>query len=225
MDVGKRGQPLAAELIEEQGAILVGLGLASVGAVGRPGHARTGTEGVQDLRQCLAGGRDDARDGRHVVEAVALHEHLGVVVGDREAALQRVGLRVLDVEDSARGLGLEPLPHVAFVRAGRGRQRARVERTEVGQRHVEAEPVADVYLEHLHSGDVALEQRSAKGGLWVWATADMSLRKSGSARVSTRAVSPPSSARQQTIRPRCADTLSPCCVCTCSETWPSSWTA
>jgi hypothetical protein len=57
------------------------------------------------------------RERRHIVQAVALQEHLVVTFG--KPVTTRVGLRVriFDVEDAADGLLLEPLPRVALVDA------------------------------------------------------------------------------------------------------------
>ena len=77
---------------------------------------------------------------------------------EAELAFQRVGPGVIDLEDAGRRLLLEPLARIALVHAGRLGEAARRERPRVGQSAVEAEPVAEIDPEEVHSAERRLEE-------------------------------------------------------------------
>ena len=83
------------------------------------------------------------REGRHVVDAVAVEQDLVVSGRNPVPALVRGGRGVLDLEDAAHRLVLQPLADVALV-AARGRRDLGRSRRAAGERGVEPEPVAEV---------------------------------------------------------------------------------
>ena len=108
------------------------------------------------------GGRRRRRarpNGARVVEARLVEQRLVVARGEAEAAVRRVGLGVVDLEDARRRLLLEPLARIALVHAGGVGEAARRERPRVGQRPVEPEPVAEVDAERSIAPRVASKRR------------------------------------------------------------------
>ncbi len=90
--------------------------------------------------------------------------------GKRVPPLVGRGARLLHVEDTARGLLLEPLARVALMDPCGLGQIARCEWAPVGERSVEAEPIAEVDAEEVPCSErrreEALNERVALGA-WV----------------------------------------------------------
>ena len=128
-----------------------------VGSIGGVGHALTGTEGFEQPAEGLGTGRDQLCDRSDVVEARLVEERLVVSRWKAEAALVGGSGRVVHVEDRVRGLLLEPLANVALVGAGGGGELAGGQRSVVGQRAIEPEPVADVDREDIEGAQGRLE--------------------------------------------------------------------
>src|SRR5207248_2811985 len=76
----------------------------------------------------------------------------------------RLGLGVVDLEQAADGVVLEPLPDVALVGAGAGGQLRGGGRAAVGERPVQAEPLAQVDGVELQRAHGVLEQPLGQGG-------------------------------------------------------------
>jgi hypothetical protein len=161
--VGKRGQPFRSEEVRELHAVEVGLRLARIGAIGVPRDAAAGTEGLGDRGQRAGHGDGDARERRGERERVAVGERLGMAGRQREAAIRRGRVEVVDLEDPADGLLLEPLPRVAGVDAGHDGELARCERPLLGERAVQPQAVADVDAEEIDGAEHGAEDALGEG--------------------------------------------------------------
>jgi hypothetical protein len=84
-----------------------------------------------------------------VGERVAIDEHLGVAAGQPVAPRPGDGGRVVDVEDPRDRLLLEPLACIPLVRLRRLGKLRRRRTLQLGERAVQAEPVAEVDGEQL----------------------------------------------------------------------------
>ena len=73
-----------------------------------------------------------------------IDEHRGVAGRQRVAALVGRGADVVDVEDRADGLLLEPFPGIARIDAGRSASSGAVAGPPSCERPVQSEPVAEV---------------------------------------------------------------------------------
>ena len=93
-------------------------------------------------------------NGRDVGRVVLVHEHAGVVGGQRAAARRRVD----DLEEAGDGLLLEPLAGVARCDAGAVGELVRRERAVALERAVEAELDAEVDGEQLERAERGAEQ-------------------------------------------------------------------
>ena len=86
--------------------------------------------------------------------------------GQAEPARQRVR-RDVYLEEPARRVVLQPLPHVALVGAGPRRELARGRRTVLVQRPVEPEPVAQVDGVELECPCGVAEEAIGEGPRWI----------------------------------------------------------
>jgi hypothetical protein len=86
-------------------------------------------------------------------------------VGGRQpvAALQWAGRRIIDVDQPAGRMVLEPFPHVPLGGAGPRRELRRGCRATVGQRPVEAEPLAEVNGEEFQGAERVAEEPIGEG--------------------------------------------------------------
>jgi hypothetical protein len=137
VDVRHRRDPLAPEMLEEHDPVERRLRLAAVLPVRGPGHAAAASERVHERAQRGGHGDGGARKMRR--------ERLRFGVGQRLGMAGRQGeAPVLDLEDAADGLLLEPLVRVARMDTGRLGQLVRRRRAAPGERAVEAQPIAEI---------------------------------------------------------------------------------
>ena len=122
------------------------------------GNTGAGPVRLEQLLHRLAGADDEPSERPHEVEAQLVEQRLVVAGGEAEASFLRVRLGVVDLEDAGRGLLLEPLARIALVNAGGVREAARRERPRVGQRTVEAQPVAEIDPVEVHRAEGRLEE-------------------------------------------------------------------
>ena len=144
-----RRQPLAGEQLVEHRPGEARLTFVQVAAVVRVRYAGAGPEGVEHRIDRPATGDDERPQRRNAVEARIVDECLVVARRKRVSTHSRIGAGRLQVEDRARGLLLEPLPHVALVQARRLRELRGSRRAALRERAVQPEPVADVDGEHV----------------------------------------------------------------------------
>ncbi len=163
VEVGDGGEPLPTQEAEEDGAVLLGLALAQVGAHGVPGDALPAAERLSHGRGGPAQGGGESPQIGQVVQAVHLGQHLGVPGGEGEAPFPWPQGGVLDVQDPAGGLLLQPLPGVALIRAGAGGQLGRGGGAPGGQGPVEPQAVAEVDGEEVHRPQGGLEEAPGEG--------------------------------------------------------------
>ena len=166
--VGHRRQPLGREQVDELGPVHVALTLDEVGREVRIRHTRAGPERLEHLRQRLGHPDHHSSERCHVVDAVAVEQDLVVAGRDPVAALVGCCGHVLDLEDPADRLVLQPLADVALVAARCRRDLGRGGRA-AGECGVEPEPVADVdgveVVEPEDCFEQALDERIAPVGL------------------------------------------------------------
>ena len=158
VDVRDRGQPLGREQVLEQRPGEPRLALVEVGAVVGVGDAVARPEGVEQRVDRPDAGDDGLRHRRDVVQARLGEERLLVPLGKRVPPLAGTGVRVVDLEDPAHRLLLEPLPGVPLVDAGRPGELVRRARALLGQCSIEAQPVADVDGEQVERPERRLEE-------------------------------------------------------------------
>ena len=163
VEVWDGGEPLPAQEAEEDGAVLLRLALAQIGAHGVPGDALPAAEGSPHGRGGPAQGDGEPPQVGQVVQAVHLRQHLGVPGGEGEASLPWPRGGVLDVQDPAGGLLLQPLPGVALIRPGAGGQPGRAGGAPGGQGPVEPQAVAEVDGEEVHRPQGGLEEAPGEG--------------------------------------------------------------
>ena len=122
------------------------------------GHAVAGPVGLDQLRQRAADGRERPAERRP-----SRRGSPGRPGPRRGPAEARSGARpalrgVVDLEDAAGGLLLQPLAGVARVDPRPRGELAGRQRPRVGERPVEAQPVPQVDGEHVHRGEGRLEE-------------------------------------------------------------------
>ncbi len=142
--LGGRRQQILDEAVEEQGSVGTRLRLARLVAEVVPAQAGAGAVGVGDAVDEPARGGGEPRDRGHERGAVGIDQHRGVRGRQREPPLGRLGRLVVDGEDAARGLVLEPLAGVPLGAVGAGGELDRRRGAVGGQRAVPAEAVAEV---------------------------------------------------------------------------------
>ena len=158
VDSGHRGQPPAPQQVREHRSREGLLPLDEVRAVLLERNTGTGPVRLEQLLHRLAGADDEPSERPHEVEAQLVEQGLVVAGGEAETAFHRVRLGVVNLEDAGRGLLLEPLPRIALVHAGGVREATRRERPRVGQRPVEAQPVAEIDAVEIHRAQGRLEE-------------------------------------------------------------------
>jgi hypothetical protein len=95
---------------------------------------------------------------RLVADVVLVHQDRDQLLWQPVAAGQGVGRRVVDGEQPAAGVLLEPFPHVPLDGAGAPGKLRGGGRAAVGQRPVQAEPLAEVDGVQLQRPEGVLEQ-------------------------------------------------------------------
>ncbi len=158
VEIGDRGKPLAPDEVRVDGAGEGRLPLVEVGSVGREREPGAGAVRLHQLIERAGERHEQPPERRHVVEAVGVEQRLVVAGGQAEASRGGVVRVLVQVQDAARGLLLEPLARIALVDAGGRREPGRGGGTEVGQRPVEPEPVTEVDREHVEGLDRSHEQ-------------------------------------------------------------------
>ena len=140
---GRARDPVADE-VRELRPVQGLLRLDDVGAVVRPVDALAGPIRLEQGRHRLRAAHDEPRDRRDEPRALGIDEDRGVAVRQRVAA----GVRGRRWRRPRRGrpdrLVLEPLPRVARMDAGPLGQLGRGRGALLGQRAVQAEPVAEI---------------------------------------------------------------------------------
>ena len=112
IQVGDGGQPLLPEQMREGRAVEVGLAVAHVVAVVLPADAPARPVGLDQRGETPECGGHHAGDRSHQAEALGVDQDLGVRLRQSKPIV------VIDLEDAADGLLLEPLPRIAGVGPG-----------------------------------------------------------------------------------------------------------
>ena len=133
-----------------------------VGAVRRVRDALAASKRLEELVQRPDAGRHELGDRRDEVQARLVEQGLVVSGRERVPPPSRLCARIIDVEDSGRGLLLEPLADVPLVRACTLGELGR-RRVAFGQGAVQAEPAPDVHREHVPGAEGRLEKAFDQG--------------------------------------------------------------
>ena len=150
VDVGDAGQPLRSQLVQVYRAVVVGPALRRP----RQRCRRTpGAERVRKIRQLPRGARDLDTVERPVADVVRIGQDRRVCRRQPVPAGQRPGRRVVDLEQSAGRLVLQPFPDVPLVGAGAAGEVRGGRRAVGGQRPVQAQPLPQVHGEDLERAD------------------------------------------------------------------------
>jgi hypothetical protein len=150
VDLGDRGQPLAAEQVVEQRPGEARLALMQVAAVLGVRDAVARAEFLQHGVHRPHAGDEQLADRRNAVQTGVVEQRLVVARRQRVAPLRAVSRAGVELEDAAGGLLLQPLAYVALAQVQRRGQPLRRGWAPLGQRPVQAEPVADVHAKHVH---------------------------------------------------------------------------
>ena len=164
VDVGDRGQPLVAQVSQIHRAVVGGPALRLPGQRRGSGAA---AERVDQIGQRAGRAHDVDRPVGAEAYVVAVDQHRGVRGGQAEPARRRVRRDVVHVEQPARRVVLQPLPHVALVRAGPRGELARGRRTALVQRPVEPEPFAQIDGVELERPGGVAEEALGEGPGWI----------------------------------------------------------
>ena len=158
MDHRGRRQPFAAEHVQVERPREGSLALVRVRPIRLVGDADPLAVGLDDLVDRPRQPDQHPAERRRVVEAVRVEERLIVACGERKAPLVRLVRVRLEVEDAARSLLLQPFAGVPMVNARSLGELGRCQRSGVGQRSVQTQPVADVDAEQIERLDRAGEE-------------------------------------------------------------------
>ncbi len=170
VDVWDRGQPLTAEQAVEHRPRESRLAFVEVLPVVGVGNAVARLERSQNGVQRARTGGHEPPDRRDVVEARLVEQRLVVPFREAVAARPRRGGGIVDLEDPARGLLLEPLPDVALVRARRRGELLGGQATLPREGRVETQAITEIDPEDVPSAECGLEEPldervAARGGL------------------------------------------------------------
>jgi hypothetical protein len=164
VDGGDGRQPLEPELVEEHRAVVLGPALR----LPRQRRRRAAVaERLHQVRQRAPAADDLDALVRLVADVVGVGEHRHVRRRQPVAAGERVRPGVVDLQQPAGGVVLQPLPDVALDGAGPLGQLGRGRRAALGQRPVQPQPLAEVDGVQLQRPDRVLEQplRQGRGGV------------------------------------------------------------